>query len=46
MPIDIEIIECWNCGKTYDLAITESCDKCGEHRENEPCHIDEHEEEK
>lgn len=46
MPIDAELIECWNCGKTYDLAISECCSHCGEHPDDEPSHVDENEEEK
>jgi len=28
-----ELIECWNCGKTFDERNYEYCPRCGEHKD-------------
>jgi hypothetical protein len=30
------VVECWNCGKSYDIEDHEVCPFCGEHRHDNP----------
>lgn len=35
MPIEA-LIECWNCGKTYEIEFYENCPRCGENKNDDP----------
>lgn len=39
MPVQL-LLECWNCGRSYDPTKSSYCPKCGQHSDDNPDAVD------